>query len=150
MQVCHGRSGPLRRIGPGDRVAYYSPTATFRGRDTLQAFTAIGMVRAGEPYRFDTDGGFCGFRRDVDWETADDAPIQPLLDRLAFAAGKRNWGHALRYGLLPVPAHDFGLIAEAMGAASLATAARAGGPAAQDRRRNPAAPVYAVLVKSRA
>lgn len=27
MQVCHGKAAPLRRIKPGDRVAYYSPFA---------------------------------------------------------------------------------------------------------------------------
>ena len=44
MQVCHGKAAPLRRISPGDRVAYYSPTVTFRDKDTLQAFTALGTV----------------------------------------------------------------------------------------------------------
>ncbi|MFI4997730.1 MAG: EVE domain-containing protein, partial [Hyphomicrobiales bacterium] len=53
MQVCHGKAAPLRRIRPGDRVAYYSPTTEFRGTDRLQAFTAIGIVREGEPYRVD-------------------------------------------------------------------------------------------------
>uniref|UniRef100_UPI0013D732E9 EVE domain-containing protein n=1 Tax=Klebsiella pneumoniae TaxID=573 RepID=UPI0013D732E9 len=48
MQVCHGKAGPLRRVRPGDRVAYYSPTATFAAKDRLQAFTAIGTVRPGE------------------------------------------------------------------------------------------------------
>ena len=116
MQVCHGRGAPLRRIGPGDRVAFYSPTVTFRGKDRLQAFTALGIVKDGEPYRFDMGGGFCPFRRDVTWLDAREAPIQPLLGALEFTAA-RNWGYQLRRGLVPVSAHDMDAIAAAMGVA---------------------------------
>jgi len=116
MQVCHGRGAPLRRIGPGDRVAFYSPTVTFRGKDRLQAFTALGIVKDGEPYRFDMGGGFCPFRRDVTWLDAREAPIQPLLGALEFTAA-RNWGYPLRRGLVPVSAHDMDAIAAAMGVA---------------------------------
>lgn len=118
MQVCHGKGGPLRRIHPGDRVAYYSPTVHFGGKDRLQAFTAIGVVSAGAPYEVDMGGGFCPFRRNVDWLPADEAPIAPLLQLLAFTAGKSNWGYAFRFGLLPVEAADMDLIAEAMGVAA--------------------------------
>lgn len=38
MQVNHGKAAPLRRISPGDGVAYYSPTITLGGKDKLQAF----------------------------------------------------------------------------------------------------------------
>jgi len=47
MQICHGKAAPLRRIRPGDVVAYYSPTYTFMGPDKLQAFTAIGIAHTG-------------------------------------------------------------------------------------------------------
>jgi hypothetical protein len=50
MQVSHGKSAPLRRIEPGDRVVFYSPTDVFRGKDKLQSFTAIGVVKEGAPY----------------------------------------------------------------------------------------------------
>jgi hypothetical protein len=119
MQVCHGNTAPLTRVRPGDRVVYYSPTVSFRGKERLQAFTAIGTVRHGDPYKVDMGEGFHPWRRDVDWEKAHDAPIKPLLDGLEFTAGKRNWGQPFRYGLVSVPAHDFGLIAEAMGAGVL-------------------------------
>ena len=114
MQVCHGKAAPLRRIRPGDRVVYYSPSTAFRGKDRLQAFTAIGQVRQGEPYAFDMGAGFVPFRRDVDWFQAAEAPIQPLLDRLAFSAGVRNWGYQLRFGLFAIGAADMDLIAAAM------------------------------------
>ncbi|EPX56382.1 hypothetical protein D187_007724 [Cystobacter fuscus DSM 2262] len=115
MQVCHGKAAPLRRLQPGDRVIYYSPTVSFQGKDRLQAFTALGLVKAGEPYVFDMGGGFRPFRRDVTWLPARTAPIQPLLESLDFSAGRRNWGYQLRFGLFSISEHDLRLIARAMG-----------------------------------
>lgn len=114
MQVCHGKSAPLRRIQAGDRVAYYSPTERFGGSDPLRSFTALGRVLAGEPYQVDMGNGFLPFRRDVHWTEAKAALITPLLDQLEFSAGKRNWGYPLRFGLFEVSDHDFELIARAM------------------------------------
>ena len=114
MQVCHGKAAPLRRIHPGDRVVYYSPTVAFRGKDKLQAFTAIGVVKPGEPYAFDMGGGFRPYRRDVKWAKAVEAPIKPLLEELEFSSGKKNWGYQLRFGLFPIAAGDMQIIAQAM------------------------------------
>lgn len=124
MQVCHGKAAPLRRLHPGDGVVYYSPTETLGGRDKVQAFTAIGIARAGEPYQADmgkTAAGarFQPFRRDVDWLDADVAPIAPLLGALEFTAGKASWGFQLRFGLFAISDHDFALIAAAMKAKRL-------------------------------
>jgi hypothetical protein len=116
MQVSHGKAAPLRRIQPGDRVVFYSPTNTFRGKDQLQAFTAIGVVREGAPYQIDMGGGFCPFRRDVAWQTAEETRIQTLLEQLDFTSGKRNWGYQLRLGLLEISETDMSRIAQAMGA----------------------------------
>jgi catechol 2,3-dioxygenase-like lactoylglutathione lyase family enzyme len=116
MQVGHGKAAPLRRIKPGDRVVYYSPTVKLGGKDKLQAFTAIGTVKDREAYVFDMGRGFRPYRRDVDWAKANEAPIAPLLDALAFAAGKPNWGYQLRFGLFAIGTADFCLIARAMGA----------------------------------
>ncbi len=115
MQVCHGKAGPLKRIQAGDVVVYYSPTTVMGGKDKLQAFTAIGAVRAGDPYLFDMGGGFIPFRKDVDWWTAKKAPIQPLLEQLDFSKGIRNWGAPFRFGLFAISEHDMHLIAGAMG-----------------------------------
>lgn len=116
MQVCHGKAAPLRRIRPGDRVAYYSPTVTMGGKDRCQSFTAIGTVLPGEPYRFDMGDGFIPFRRDVAWAEAEEVPIQPLLPTLEFAGGGRNWGYQLRFGLFAIAATDMEAIRDAMGA----------------------------------
>jgi hypothetical protein len=71
-------------------LVYYSPTITLGGKDKLQAFTAIGTVKEGEPYVFDMGNGFTPYRRDVAWAKANEAPILPLLGRLEFTAGKPN------------------------------------------------------------
>jgi hypothetical protein len=114
MQVSHGKAAPLKRIKPGDRVVYYSPSVTLGGKDKLQAFTAIGMVKPGELYLSDMGKGFKPYRRDVAWAKAIEAPIRPLLNKLEFTAGKPNWGYQLRFGLFPISEADFRLIAQAM------------------------------------
>jgi hypothetical protein len=114
MQVCHGKRGPLQRVLPGDRVAYYSPTESFGGKDKCQAFTACGVVKEGDPYQFDMGEGFMPFRRDVSWLKAKETPIRPLLDTLAFSSGNKNWGYQLRFGLFEISNEDMNIIAEAM------------------------------------
>jgi hypothetical protein len=95
MQVNHGKAAPLKRITPGSRVAYCSPTVTYGGSDRLQAFTALGIVKAGVPFQFDMGDGFHPFRREVQWLETHDAPIQPLLQRMSFrpayGTGARNF-----------------------------------------------------------
>jgi len=115
MQVCHGKDAPLRRLRPGDAVIYYSPTEHMGGGTRLQAFTALGRVREGAPYQVEMAEGFHPFRRDVDWSDAVDAPIAPLLERLSFTAGQRNWGARFRFGLFQILEEDLRIIQEAMG-----------------------------------
>ena len=116
MQVNHGKAAPLRRIKPGDGIAYYSPSTVLGEKDGLQSFTAIGSVRQGDVYEGVMGGGFTPARRDVDWCDAEEAPIKPLLGRLDFTARKPSWGYQLRFGLFEISEDDFRLIAEAMGA----------------------------------
>lgn len=117
MQVNHGKAAPLRRIRPGDGIVYYSPSTIMGEKDGLRSFTAIGRVREGEPYVGVMAGDFRPFRRDVDWFSAREASIGPLLERLDLTAGRSNWGYALRFGLVELSKADFAVIAEAMGAA---------------------------------
>lgn len=114
MQVNHGKAAPLRRIAPGDLVAYYSPTEVFGTKSPLKAFTAIGRVREGEVYKGLMPGDFTPWRRDVAWWDATPAPIAPLLGQLELTTGKVNWGYPFRFGLLPVTDADMALIASTM------------------------------------
>ena len=119
MQVCHGKDAPLRRLRPGDAVIYYSPTERMGermgGGARLQSFTALGRVKEGAPYQVEIAEDFHPFRRDVAWSPAVEAPIAPLLERLSFTAGQRNWGAKFRFGLFQVTGPDLALIAAAMG-----------------------------------
>lgn len=114
MQVCHGKAAPLKRIQPGDRVAYYAPTVTMGGKDRLQAFVSIGLVLPGAHYAFDMGGGFVPFRKDVAYVPAREAPIAPLLDDFEFVDDRSHWGSKFRFGLFSVSEHDMRLIAQAM------------------------------------
>ena len=116
MQVGHGKLAPLKRIKPGDRVAYYSPTAVYGVKDDLQSFVSIGIVQAGDPYAFDMGNGFVPYRRDVVYLPAQEVPITPLLDDFEFIENRQRWGYKFRFGLFDVSDHDIGLIARAMGA----------------------------------
>ena len=126
MQVCHGKSGPLARIHPGDGVVYYAPTQRMGQPDGLQSFTAIGTVQGGAPYTFDMGGGFVPWRRDVGWQAGTaPAAIRPLLAQLEFTQGHKNWAAPLRFGLLRISAQDMACIAAAMGITALPHAAAA-------------------------
>lgn len=113
MQVSHGKAAPLRRISPGDRIAYYSPSETFGGKDRLQAFTAIGVVKRGELYQVDAGKGFRPFRRDVLWSEVVETPIRSLLGLLSFTRDHPNWGYQLRFGLFEITEEDMRQIRQA-------------------------------------
>lgn len=114
MQVCHGKSAPLRRVKLGDGVVYYSPAQTMGGKDKLQSFTAQGVICGDGVYQVDMGQGFSPYRRDVQWSDTMIIPIRPLLDRLELTRGKSNWAYPFRFGLLEVTTHDYQLIAQAM------------------------------------
>lgn len=116
MQACHGKLAPMRRIHPGDRVAYYAPTVTMGGKDTWQRFVSIGVVLPGEPFAFDQGGGFVPNRRDVGYVASQEAPIAPLLHALEFVEDRQRWGYKFRFGLFAISDHDMRLIAQAMAA----------------------------------
>ena len=115
VQVCHGKSAPLRRMYPGDGVVIYSPRDAFKGGLPLMAFTAIGRIKAQDPYVFDMGGGFTPWRRGVDWQPdAVTVPIHPLLDQLELTKAKQSWGMVFRFGLTQLIRADFALIARIM------------------------------------
>jgi hypothetical protein len=113
-QLNHGKAGALERMRAGDGFAFYSPRTTHPDGDAVQAFTAIGRVRAPDLYQADAGAGFRPFRIAVDYLPASAAPIRPLLDELSFIRSKTHWGAAFRYGVVRVPEADFARIAQAM------------------------------------
>jgi EVE domain len=117
MQVCHGKLAPIKRVLPGDLVAYYAPTVTMGGKDSTdnkcQFFISFGIVEPGDPYAFDM-GGFIPYRRNVRYLKAVEKPIAPLLDAFEFVENRNRWGYKFRFGLFSISDHDMALIAKAM------------------------------------
>ena len=123
MQVGHGKLAPLKRVQPGDRVAYYSPRLLGSGpasdpNNLFQSFVSIGIVQPGEPYAFDM-GGFVPYRRNVIYLKSKEASILPLLDDFEFVENRAHWGYKFRFGLFTISDHDMRLIAQAMGVDAL-------------------------------
>ena len=116
-QLCHGRASPIRRLNPGDGIAYYSPKTSMAAGAALQAFTAVGFVMDSSPYEADMGGGFRPTRRDVRFmPIAREAPIKPLLNQLDFTSRQpSSWGQILRRGVFEVSQKDFESITKAMG-----------------------------------
>jgi hypothetical protein len=113
-QLCHGKAALLRRMRAGDWLVYYSPTTEMGGGERIQAFTALGQLVDERVYEHDMGGGFVPFRRDVRYRRARAAPMAGLAHRLHLTA-RPGWGAQLRRGHVAIDAHDFHLIAAAMG-----------------------------------
>jgi len=116
MQVGHGKHAPLKRVAPGDRIAYYAPAALFGGSDKLRSFVSIGVVQPGEPYQVMMGEDFAPWRRDVRYVQAQETSILPLIDRFEFVDDPKHWGYKFRFGLFDISEHDMRLIAGAMSA----------------------------------
>jgi hypothetical protein len=104
----------LRRIAPASRVACYSPTESFRGRDQLQRFTAFGIVLEEDIFQVDLGSGFRPYRRRVRYVHACETSIHVLNGDPDFAFAEPEWGERLRLGLLRVDGDSMDAIARAM------------------------------------
>jgi len=116
-QFCHGKVGPARRPRRGDVVLYYSGQERMEEKTPCQRFTAFGVVEDDEPATVEQFPGFFPWRRSVRWLHKAEAPIRPLIDRLAFIDDKKAWGAKFRFGFLEIPATDMLLLAREMGVA---------------------------------
>lgn len=120
IQLSHGKKAPLQRLKAGDGIVMYSPRTSYPDGDVLQSFTAIGTVITGEIYQVEMSPDFKPYRVDVQFVSCKETPIKPLIMQLSFIKDKTHWGAAFRFGSAKIPATDFALIANAMGAKSLA------------------------------
>ena len=111
-QINHGKRAPLARMQPGDTLVYYSPTQQRGDRTPYQCFTAIGTVADDDIWQAD-EGDFTPYRRRIDYLAATPVPLAALRPRLHLTE-EPNWGYQLRYGLVPLDAHDVQIIREAM------------------------------------
>jgi hypothetical protein len=115
-QAGHGSEARLKRLEKGDLLAFYSPRTQLQGGDPLQAFTAIGRITDDQPFQVEMSPSFHPWRRRVEFFSCAEAPIQPLIEQLAFIKDKRRWGFPFRRGLFDIDRADFICIAQAMNA----------------------------------
>ena len=115
VMFAHGKHSAVKQVQPGDWFAYYSPTQTMGGTDTVRRFTAIGRVLPGEPVAMQMGPDATGWRREAKFLSAQDADIYLLLPQLSFVTNPSHWGMYFRKSLFKVGVADFRRIAEAMG-----------------------------------
>ena len=115
IQLNHGKKAPLQRMRAGDGIVMYSPRTSYPSGESLQRFTAIGVVATGEAHQVEMSEDFKPYRVDVKFFESTEVAIKPLVERLSFIKSKTRWGGAFRFGYIKVPAADFALIAKEMG-----------------------------------
>jgi hypothetical protein len=76
IQLNHGQKAPLQRFHAGDGLLIYSPKTAYPDGETLQAFTAIGIVRSGEIYQVEMSPDFKPYRMDVGFLPCEEVPIR--------------------------------------------------------------------------
>ena len=114
-QANHGKEAPMKLLSKGDGILYYSPREAMGNGAPVKAFTAIGRIADDAPYQVVLSDSFKPFRRRADYFDAKDAPIAPLLERLSFSRGGKNWGLILRRGFFGIEQADYEAVAEAAG-----------------------------------
>ncbi|MGQ5523687.1 EVE domain-containing protein [Chitinimonas sp. PSY-7] len=112
-QLCHGKSGPLGRMAPGDWLIYYSPSERMGETGSCQRFTAIGQVQDSDAYPVEM-GEETFYRRNVAFRPCREVQIRPMIEQLTFIRNKQRWGAAFRFGHLEIGQDDFKQIAQAM------------------------------------
>lgn len=116
IQLNHGKKAPLQRLHATDYIIIYSPRDAYPDGSILQSFTAIGRIMTGDIYQVEMAPDFKPYRLDVGFIKCHETPIKPLIHSLSFINNKTKWGAAFRFGYLNIPAQDFKIIADAMGA----------------------------------
>lgn len=113
-QLCHGKHAPLKKRKTGDWIIYYSPKVNFRDTAPHQKFTAIGQITDEHVFQVNIEDDFKPFRRNINFISCTETPIQPLISKLVFIKSSKYWGYSFRYGHLEISEKDFKLIAEKM------------------------------------
>ena len=117
-QLGHGKHAPVKRLNPGDAIAYYSPRETLDPKsDAVQAFTAAGEIGTRDAYLVQMSADFQAYRRDVTWWNAKEAAVKPLIGSLSFIKDPARWGYPFHRGAFTISSDDFAVIAAAMGIA---------------------------------
>lgn len=114
-QLCHGKERPLQRMQPCDWLVSSSPRTERQRGEPVQAFTALDRVVDDGVHRYAVGAGFAPYRTNVAYVPCREAPIRPLLERLAFVGDARRWDFPFRAGHLEIGRDDVCVIAAATG-----------------------------------
>lgn len=113
-QADHGKNTRLKRLSKDDYLIFYSPKTSLKDGETLQAFTAVGILDDDAPYQVEMTPDFHPWRRRVRFLEGEEAAIKPLLEHLTFVKDKARWGYPFRMGLFEIQKSDFEIITKAM------------------------------------
>ncbi|GBB84432.1 hypothetical protein RclHR1_01100024 [Rhizophagus clarus] len=110
-QFSHGKLSPIKRLGDGDIIIYYSPREEMNVKSlAIKGFTAIGIVEEKIPYNPPSPA-----RVKVKYlETKKYLNIHDVLDNLSFIKDKKRWGILFRRSLFEINEKDFKLILKNM------------------------------------
>lgn len=81
-QLCHGKQERLKKMSNGDWIIYYSSKVNFKENIPHQKFTAIGRVIDDRVFQVDAGNNFIPFRKNIDFISCNETPIQPLIPQL--------------------------------------------------------------------
>jgi len=118
VMFAHGAHAAVKRLNPGDWFAYYSPTETLGGKDSVRRFTAIGRIADSAPEPTQMMGAEEAWLRRAHYLPAQEADIYLLLPQLDFVTDPSHWGMYFRKSLFKTSFADFSRIADAMGIGS--------------------------------
>jgi len=117
-QIAHGKAVPLRRMGVGDGIIYYSPRKSVdkssAAGNKLQMFTALAVITGDQVYQVDMGGGFRPYRRNATYVRTQPLALAEVKQELDFGRNGANPGAVLRFGFLQLSAGDFWTIAARM------------------------------------
>jgi EVE domain-containing protein len=110
----HGKETAVRKVSPGDRVAFYAPRDTFEGTP-VQAFCGLATVTGDHVKQRPLPGtDFLPWVRDAEFEQVKPMPVRPLLEELSFVRNPQHWGMAFRRSLFETGPEDFEIIENAL------------------------------------
>ena len=115
IQLCHGKSVPLKRMSKDDVIFIYSPTIELGSKEKYQCFSAIGKMTTDKVYTYEMSSEFIPNRRDVEFlETIKAVSIHELIDDLEFITDKKKYGSKFRFGHFEISQKDAMTIWNAM------------------------------------
>ena len=105
LQVCHGKSAPLRRTTAGDEVFIYCARESMRSGKILQRIEYRCVFNDNRIYQVEQTPEFSPFRKDVTFDTGfQGIRIHDVQD--FELTSNPSWGRLARLGFFEISFHD--------------------------------------------